>query len=98
MTSDRAVREALSIGIDRQTIIDNALNGIGSRRKGLPIILNGEIPHLMRITEKMRPGRFWKQQDGRKVRTIYMKRMVSDVNSQSMRQAAIRPDISWLRQ
>ena len=34
MTSDRAVREALSIGIDRQTIIDNALNGIGKPAEG----------------------------------------------------------------
>ncbi|MDO4260810.1 MAG: ABC transporter substrate-binding protein [Eubacteriales bacterium] len=29
VTSDRAVREALSIGIDRQSIIDNAFNGVG---------------------------------------------------------------------
>lgn len=29
VTSDKAVREALSIGIDRQNIINNALNGIG---------------------------------------------------------------------
>lgn len=29
VTSDKAVREALSIGIDRQAIIDNAFNGIG---------------------------------------------------------------------
>ena len=34
VTSDRAVREALSIGIDRQTIIDNALNGIGKPAEG----------------------------------------------------------------
>ena len=34
VTSDRAVREALSIGIDRQTIIDNALNGIGTPAEG----------------------------------------------------------------
>lgn len=29
VTADKAVREALSIGINRQTIIDHALNGIG---------------------------------------------------------------------
>lgn len=29
VTSDKAVREALTIGIDRQAIIDNAFNGIG---------------------------------------------------------------------
>lgn len=29
VTSDKAVREALTIGINRQTIIDNAFNGIG---------------------------------------------------------------------
>lgn len=34
VTFDRAVREALSIGIDRQTIIDNALNGIGKPAEG----------------------------------------------------------------
>lgn len=34
VTSDRAVREVLSIGIDRQTIIDNALNGIGKPAEG----------------------------------------------------------------
>lgn len=34
VTADRAVREALSIGIDRQTIIDNALNGIGKPAEG----------------------------------------------------------------
>ena len=34
VTADRAVREALTIGIDRQTIIDNALSGIGSPAMG----------------------------------------------------------------
>lgn len=29
VTSDKAVRQALSIGIDRQAIIDNAFNGVG---------------------------------------------------------------------
>lgn len=29
VTADKAVRQALSIGIDRQTIIDNAFNGVG---------------------------------------------------------------------
>lgn len=29
VTSDKAVRQALSIGINRQTIIDNAFNGVG---------------------------------------------------------------------
>lgn len=29
VTSDKAVREALSIGVSRQTIINNALNGVG---------------------------------------------------------------------
>ncbi|MDR2344160.1 MAG: ABC transporter substrate-binding protein [Spirochaetaceae bacterium] len=40
VTSDPAVRRALNIGISRQTIIDNALNGIGTaswvRFEGLP--------------------------------------------------------------
>ena len=34
VTADKAVREALSIGIDRQKIIDNALNGIGKPAEG----------------------------------------------------------------
>ncbi|MDR1532373.1 MAG: ABC transporter substrate-binding protein, partial [Clostridiales bacterium] len=34
VTSDAAVREALSIGIDRATIIDNAFNGIGKPAVG----------------------------------------------------------------
>lgn len=34
VTSDIAVRKALSIGIDRQKIIDNALNGIGKPAQG----------------------------------------------------------------
>ena len=34
VTSDIAVRKALSIGIDRQSIIDNALNGIGKPAVG----------------------------------------------------------------
>ncbi|MCL2680617.1 MAG: ABC transporter substrate-binding protein [Coriobacteriia bacterium] len=34
VTADPAVRKALSIGIDRQTIIDNALNGIGHPAAG----------------------------------------------------------------
>lgn len=34
ITSDKAVREALAIGIDRQKIIDDALNGIGKPAKG----------------------------------------------------------------
>ncbi len=34
VTADKAVRQALSIGIDRQTIIDNAFNGIGKPAVG----------------------------------------------------------------
>lgn len=34
VTADKAVRKALSIGIDRQSIIDNALNGIGKPAEG----------------------------------------------------------------
>lgn len=34
ITSDKSVREALDIGIDRQKIIDNALNGIGKPANG----------------------------------------------------------------
>ena len=34
ITADAAVREALNIGIDRQTIINNALNGIGTPAAG----------------------------------------------------------------
>lgn len=34
VTADKAVRKALAIGIDRQKIIDNALNGIGKPAEG----------------------------------------------------------------
>ncbi len=34
VTSDRAVREAMAIGIDRQKIIDDALNGVGKPAEG----------------------------------------------------------------
>ena len=34
VTADKAVREALAIGIDRQAIIDNALNGVGKPAYG----------------------------------------------------------------
>ncbi len=34
VTADKAVRKALTIGIDRQKIIDNALNGIGKPAEG----------------------------------------------------------------
>ncbi|WP_294157021.1 ABC transporter substrate-binding protein [uncultured Clostridium sp.] len=34
VTSDKAVRKALSIGIDRESIINNALNGVGKKAVG----------------------------------------------------------------
>ncbi|MDR2394141.1 MAG: ABC transporter substrate-binding protein [Treponema sp.] len=61
VTSDPAVRRALNIGISRQTIIDNALNGIGTaswvRFEGLPwaneepALRDGQVEEAKRILE-----------------------------------------------
>jgi peptide/nickel transport system substrate-binding protein len=61
VTSDPAVRRALNIGISRQTIINNALNGIGTaswvRFEGLPWaseepgLRDGQVEEAKRILE-----------------------------------------------
>ncbi|MDR1985795.1 MAG: ABC transporter substrate-binding protein [Treponema sp.] len=61
VTSDPAVRRALNIGINRQTIINNALNGIGTaswvRFEGLPWasedppLRDGQVDEAKRILE-----------------------------------------------
>lgn len=52
VTSDKAVREALAIGIDRQKIIDDALNGVGKPAEG--------------FTENLEWGNSAGYEDGRK--------------------------------
>ena len=52
VTSDEAVREALDTGIDRQQIIDDALNGVGTPAEG--------------FTENLQWGNPAKFEDGRK--------------------------------
>ncbi|GHV61965.1 ABC transporter substrate-binding protein [Spirochaetia bacterium] len=61
VTSDIAVRRALNIGISRQTIIDNALNGVGTaswvRFEGLPWaseepgLTDGQVDEARRILQ-----------------------------------------------
>jgi peptide/nickel transport system substrate-binding protein len=62
VTSDPAVRRALNIGVNRQTIIDNALSGIGTpswvRFQGLPWaseepgLRDGQVEEAKRILEE----------------------------------------------
>jgi peptide/nickel transport system substrate-binding protein len=61
VTSDPAVRRALNIGISRQTIINNALNGVGTaswvRFEGLPWaseepgLIDGQVEEAWRILQ-----------------------------------------------
>jgi len=74
VTSDVAVRKALNIGIDRQVIIDNALNGIGTPSKtyfqGLPwensepSYEDGQVEEACRILEEAG----WVDSDGDGIR------------------------------
>ncbi|GMO29726.1 MAG: ABC transporter substrate-binding protein [Termitinemataceae bacterium] len=74
VTSDIYVRRALNIGISRQTIINNALNGIGTpswvRFEGLPWaneepgLRDGQVEEAKRILEEAG----WKDADGDGIR------------------------------
>jgi len=74
VTSDPAVRRALNIGIDRQEIINNALNGIGTaswvRFSGLPWaneepeFVDGQVEQAKQLLEQAG----WKDTDGDGIR------------------------------
>jgi peptide/nickel transport system substrate-binding protein len=74
VTSDLAVRKALNIGVDRQVIIDNALNGIGTPSYTYfqslpwgneePVFQDGQVDEAIRILEEAG----WVDSDGDGIR------------------------------
>lgn len=52
VTADKAVRQALAIGIDRGKIIDDALNGVGKPAEGFTTNLSWGAPRILRIMTK----------------------------------------------
>ncbi|EGO65223.1 ABC transporter substrate-binding protein [Acetonema longum] len=73
VTGDPAIRKALNIGIDRQTIIDNALSGFGQVAYGAAPALpwsNGDTFQDNRVEEakKLLEAAGWKDADGDGVR------------------------------
>lgn len=91
----KAVREALSIGIDRQKIIDNALNGIGKPAEGFTTNLEWGNPpsyedgQTEKAAQIMEAAGWSKGKDG-----IYEK-MERNANLQCWRRVEIPQDISW---
>lgn len=74
VTSDPAIRKALNIGISRQEIIDNALNGVGSaswvRFEGLPWASEapGLVDGQVEVAKKLLEEAGWIDADGDGIR------------------------------
>lgn len=64
VTSDIAVRKALSIGINREQIIENALNGVGKKTTGFTTNLVWGNPLVYDDNQKRKQKKYLKNLDG----------------------------------